>query len=71
VPPHGCRSTLPFSPMATRRTRARAHRRLDRQGAHETGIGLQFGVADPAVADRMIGGDQRVELARQRVLLDC
>ena len=49
---------------------AGAHRRLDRQGAHQARIGLQLGVADPAVADGVIGGDQRVELARQRVLVD-
>ena len=39
-----------------------AGRRLHRHRLDQAGIGGQFGIADPAVADRQIPLDQRVEL---------
>ena len=49
---------------------AGAHRRLHGHGAHELRVGLELGVGDPALADGMIGGDQRVEVGGQLVLVD-
>ena len=41
---------------------AGAARRLHRHGADQAGIGRELRVGDPALGDRMVGGDQRVEL---------
>ena len=54
----------------TRRISAGAARRLHRQGADQLGIAFQLRLADRAIADGMVGGDQRVQLFRQHVLVE-
>src|SRR6266436_9940002 len=44
-----------------------AARRLDRHRAHELGLGSELLIGDPARADRMCFGDQRVEPGRDRL----
>jgi hypothetical protein len=50
---------------------AHAARRLDRHRAHELGFGGEFLIGDPARLDRMTRSDQRVEPARDCLLVEA
>ena len=70
VPPQGCRSTDPSTPIATSRTLPVPRRRLDAHGADEAGIVSKLLVGDPAKAHRMIRRDKRKKLLGQVILVD-
>ncbi len=46
-----------------------AGRRLDRHGSHQLGVRVELMVGDPARRHRVIGGDQRMELRRDLLLV--
>src|SRR5262249_8362383 len=50
---------------------AAAHRRLDRHGLHQTGVGFKFRVGDPARGYRRISGDHGGELGGDLVLVEA
>ena len=68
VPPQGCRSTgAGLVADAHQPDPPGAARRLHREGADQAGILVQLRLADPALADRMVGGDQRVQPPRSAI----
>ncbi len=68
VPPQGCRSRPAIS---ISRTDAGALRRLDRHGLDQSGIGLEFGIADPAAGDGGVARDHLIELGGDGLLVEA
>ena len=68
VPPQGCKSRPAIS---ISRTRPDTHRRLHRHGLDQAGIGFEFGVADPAVADGSAGRDHGHQCRGDFVLVEA
>ena len=70
VPPQGCRSTAPFSPMTTRRTLPVPIGGFTAMVRTRPGLASSSASVIQRSVTGMIGGDQRVEIGRQLVLVD-